>query len=563
MLDTLSIKIKNYKCFGDESQGFDVIKPINLIIGRNNSGKSALIDLVGYCTTKELDKLPQFGPNGKLPQIFLEDILDVEDLKPVFSNTRSDGEIPGNHWQYAKRWIGSRMCWELLSSGEQKYVSIEPQGSGVFENLIKGETVASLKKPLIKTLSFQRLTAERDIISEKNGFPPDLLPNGSGATNLIQCFINRVNLPSSLVEKQLLDELNKIFAPDSIFTDIVVQQLGTGEWEIFLEEEGKGRVALSRSGSGLKTILLVLCFLILIPPLKEKKLSEYLFAFEELENNLHPALQRRLLLYIRKIAIEQKCTFFLTTHSNVVIDLFSNDSQAQIIHVTHNGSTAQARRVQTYIDNRGVLDDLDVRASDLLQANCIIWVEGPSDRLYFNRWIELWSDGELKEGYHYQCVFYGGRLLAHLSAEIEGDADWVQILRVNRNALVLIDSDKRSAKARINDTKKRIINEVEEIGGISWVTNGKEVENYIPFSVLKILYPSVKAITPLGQFDEIGDYLEKLKKGEKNRFIRNKVLFAERVCPLLTRESLSEILELTKKLDQVCNQLRWWNGRKE
>jgi hypothetical protein len=31
--DNFSVRIKNFKCFGNEEQGFDTIKPINIIIG--------------------------------------------------------------------------------------------------------------------------------------------------------------------------------------------------------------------------------------------------------------------------------------------------------------------------------------------------------------------------------------------------------------------------------------------------------------------------------------------------------------------------------------------------
>ena len=46
----LSIKVKKYRCFRDEFAGFDQIKPINIIIGRNNSGKSSLLDMLEVFT---------------------------------------------------------------------------------------------------------------------------------------------------------------------------------------------------------------------------------------------------------------------------------------------------------------------------------------------------------------------------------------------------------------------------------------------------------------------------------------------------------------------------------
>src|SRR4051794_7832743 len=44
----VSLHAKDFKCFGAEPQGFDAIKPVNVIIGRNNTGKSALLDMIQH-----------------------------------------------------------------------------------------------------------------------------------------------------------------------------------------------------------------------------------------------------------------------------------------------------------------------------------------------------------------------------------------------------------------------------------------------------------------------------------------------------------------------------------
>jgi recombinational DNA repair ATPase RecF len=45
-IEDTSVKITNYKCFTGEAQGFEGLAKVNLIIGRNNSGKSSLLDLL-------------------------------------------------------------------------------------------------------------------------------------------------------------------------------------------------------------------------------------------------------------------------------------------------------------------------------------------------------------------------------------------------------------------------------------------------------------------------------------------------------------------------------------
>jgi hypothetical protein len=254
--------------------------------------------------------------------------------------------------------------------------------------------------------------------------------------------------------------------------------------------------------------------------------------------------------------------FFLTTHSNVAIDLLNKDEKAQILHVTHDKTVASVKTVSTYVESKGILDDLDVRASDLLQSNCVIWVEGPSDRIYINRWISLWTNGELSEGNHYQCVFYGGRLLAHLSSKDPDDVEGgLSILRVNRNSIVMIDSDKQNQQTRLNETKQRIIAEIETHAGLAWVTKGREVENYIPANVVASWLGSTEnEVKQSGQYENFFAYLDEVKDGKGSYYSTRKPLLAEELRSYFSKDNLSEVLDLSEALDDLCARIRHWNN---
>jgi len=324
-------------------------------------------------------------------------------------------------------------------------------------------------------------------------------------------------------------------------------------------------IALSKMGSGIKTILLVLINLYLIPSLFKKEVNAFYYGFEELENNLHPALQRKLFNYLRIFALKYNTTFFITTHSNVVIDLFGNDSEAQLLHVIHDGSDAKVKAVKNFVDNKGILDDLDIRSSDLLQSNGVIWLEGPSDRIYLKKWIELFSDVELKEGLHYQCVFYGGKLLSHLTIKTEKSQDetedFIDILKINTNLIVVIDSDKQKEDDDLNDTKKRIIAELSSFDyGMVWVTSGKEIENYLTTRIILKHYSlDAKSIPDLGQYGNFADYLDEIKDGEGKRFSANKVKFASHISNHMDVADLSTRLDLQEKMTKIVKKIKIWN----
>lgn len=406
-----------------------------------------------------------------------------------------------------------------------------------------------------------RVAAEREVQPEQMVAEQSIQPNGRGLTNAITRQINDASLSRSIAEIDILADLNEVYQSDAEFQEILTRVDDQGRWEIYLRETDKGDIRLSESGSGLKTILLIVTLMYIHSGIEWHKC---VFAIDEPENNLHPALFRRLLEYLAKMQTKHGFVLIVTTHSPIAIDWATRRDDSQVLHITHDGNRAKLIAANDYISGRNILDDLDIRASDILQANGIIWVEGPSDRIYLRRWLDLYSDGVLKEGIHYTIMFYGGKLLSHLSADsLDAQTGLIALLSMNRNAAMLIDSDRRlegrttigkirKPRMHINETKKRLKNELEKIGGFVWVTEGKEVENYIPINVYANL---VGTSTPtVSQYDDIVCHpiLEIYKE--------DKIKLAHAVAEVLTREDIEGILDLSFQLERLQAQIVSWNG---
>ena len=398
------------------------------------------------------------------------------------------------------------------------------------------------------------LSAERNILPEEESNNKELQPSGLGATNLIRTVINQKDLDESWIEKELLDALNHIMFPDSVFESIRVQNSVPDargqnplQWEVYLQEKSAGRFPLSQTGSGLKTIILVLLNLLIIPKLKPQE--KFAFAFEELENNLHPALQRRLFEYIYNYAVENETYIFLTTHSHVAINTVFDKPHASIYHVIKESNQSQIKKVDNYVDRIEILDDLDVKASDLLQSNGIIWVEGPSDRIYIKKWLSL-VDPTLKENEHYQFAYYGGRLLSHYTAS-DGE-ELIKILLTNRNSAIVIDSDKRNKSTKINPTKKRIQEEFNKFELLCWITKGKEIENYLSCGSIGRKYDAV--LPQVGQYELFPEYISKMEA----RFTHRKVEFARDMLEYILPQDL-EVLDLKHQMTRLAATIRQWN----
>jgi putative ATP-dependent endonuclease of OLD family len=555
----ISIKVKNYKCFGEAAQGFERILPINVIIGKNNSGKSSLIDIIQYSISPETYILSSKS-NSNSPEVLITHKMSESTIKAKFPVNAMGGYIPGqSQFEYAKKYINTGITFQLSKDGK-KFVSLEkgldiPQLQPDFAEIVK-----QLENPL-KGLTLYYITAERNIVPERGDFSNlEVNPNGQGCTNLVTQIVTSSGRDGKLIENLLLDELNKIVNPEISFIDIIPLAIGENYWEIFFETIDESRIALSKMGSGLKTILQVLINIIILPKINNKKYKNCIFAFEELENNLHPSMQRRLFNYLSTFTLQNDTTLFLTTHSNIVIDIFSNSKSSQIIHTKKLGEKVQVKSASCYQDNKQILNDLAVRSSDILQSNGIIWVEGPSDRNYINKWISL-VDPTLKEGLHYTIMFYGGRLLSNLCFDYEWlQVELIPLLKINTNAFVVIDKDGKLPSRALNQTKTRIQNEISQ--GNCWITKGREIENYVSKATLErwlLNKHNIKAKIKIDYYEKIENILKKSAPDSKLQYEKSKTIYSGEIKDFITEEDL-DILDLKQKLKSLVMVIKEWNS---
>lgn len=556
-----SIHITGDPCFKEGWSGFDEIKKINVIIGRNNVGKSRLLGLARQLAGKGV----------------LEGHRRYSAAIDLSALNRALGSDPSGA---SKSLIGQKVIWR---PARPKSEILDPLPSAVGESRPSAirswcqEIVPHAQLPFTNA-HLAELDADRDMVPEPDISNLTIKSNGSGATNAIQLLINDKHRDGSLVEEKLLSILNLVFSGEAKFAQIKVQR-DNQNWEVFLTEQNKGSIALADSGSGLKTVILVALQLLFALDAQKQNPSPLVFLFEELENNLHPGVFRRLLRYIESFSEEHNAYFFITTHSSVVLNMFGRSPDAQIIHVAHNGKTASTRTVTKNLDHTGVTRELGAQPADLLQANGIVWVEGPSDCVYLNKWIELVSERQkqddiskgvspprrsLSEGRDYQCAFYGGALLNRVSVDPDQSLnECLNLFQINPNIAVVCDSDRAQANDKLKPRVEKLMAGVEPLEhAVLWITEAREIENYMPGdAAIDVLAgaPTPRSPEQYESFfpkdNETACYRNDFLKAPE---AKEKISLAQLTAPHMTFDNMKDRFDWLDKVTEIVNAIRTW-----
>jgi len=556
-----SLSVKNLWSFGDPGLEIEDLGKCNVIIGKNNSGKSKILSAISWIK-RDCSVLFNVAPFALDPDIHheREDVDNSGGVKLVMSVCFERNELESAVREAEKELKGTTD--DPIARLVADYV--QPEFTFGFSSAKTGErptAFVQINSPPLdygKARSSGNVSAEEIIRIRHNWDNRGVLVVHKHLLTAVGNSIEVINGWRTLREtrankRNIIQDLHEWHAPSQenkglrhkftriqeLFRNLMLSR----DFELKPEFNGEKLSVLSKGrylpiealGDGVQHLLIAAYHIATTPAA--------VLLFEEPETHIHPELQRNLM---KVLQAEFRGQLVMTTHSSVLLDA---NSGSHVFRVEHDLQCSKVTECKTSKDMCGVLDQLGVRASDILQANFVIWVEGPTDRMFLNRCLELLNGG-LKEGVHYQVAFYGGRLRSHYTFD-ELQPGLSNLMKLCRRVAMICDSDKESDSAELEASKIRLAKECEDVGGFSWVTDGREIENYFPDDVLTAAFREMLDRSDfsivLGQFEKLADVVRR-DFPEATRGNKWKVAYEEHKVRIM--------FELLKHLSK-CDLKRW------
>ena len=451
---------------------------INVICGKNNSGKSSLLEALSAEDKKALGR--------KVTESDLEWLLSTFRKHTDQYNEPVKTKINSWFLSYFKEIINTNIVWftderEIIKSkiSESKNNPLKSYNLNfgslydtILSSFFKGQE--NFYKPFLIP---PKRTLETSISINTSS---KIEPNGVGLTNKL-FYLKNQDLRSK--EYKTYENIYRHFHDvTGYYFNIFLKDDNT--LQICFQEKDKQWINADSCGLGLSDALVMITFILAF--------DEYTFyLIEEPESHLHPDMQKRFLKFVNDIKSKQ---FFFSTHSSV----FLNPNITNKIFYTEFKDEV---KVSDQTSKSAILYNLGYSVADNLVSDVIIFTEGPSDQPVIATILE-WLG--LSDKYNIRYWSLGGDIMA------ESD---ISVFAQSKNVFALIDKDPGSSVSRTRFQKRC------DTEGVSCTRLERyALENYFTIEAIKKSFPTItKPITELNPNEKVDKQLFDDNKSIKNK----------------------------------------------
>jgi predicted ATPase len=564
------IEISGFRCYEQTRLS---LQDLTILTGPNNSGKSAFLHLIRRFVSANLNRHPSQGSPGGAAVMWSEHSLRLENTDNrdgqdetsfvvVFGEAAST-RIRTSGSQAAERLTPIKVAlrWPLTIRGKFKNGAsivrdLEVDASGYDQHVLRQykavpSHVATWAVEIAEMLPIVTIPESRSLAL------PMRLRCETPVSAIREDLFTANDLLPMFLDWQCTGGL-KLEMAERLASRILAKSVrikcSPREATIFVAIEGARQRRLEDLGSGITEVLTLAMVL-----------SEYdggMLLYEEPELHLHPDVQKRCLDVLHEYASTKAWQILATSHSEYMLSLWDKPNLccAEVIRTEDHSKVVIASDRENL---RRTILRLGAEPSSVLAAKTVIWVEGPSDAIYLAYFIEH-AAPQLVLFKDFAFAFFGGSLLKHTRLSSLRDGELVDLFSLQPNSFVVFDSDRPCREQELGKEYARRFEETA-IAGRVWATEGREIENYLPDSVLTWAATGDTGLSTAGIDRDFGVFYDQVKQVREangrlqaHRDVSDKAAFAIDVVKMLRKRPEDPLtrLDLRARVEELIRFIR-------